>query len=328
MAESISYEINDAISRLKELGAKRVFIQYPEGIKRRILDVVSSLEKEGIETVLCLESTWGACDIREYEAGLFKCDAMLHIGHSDYGVKTKMPIVYMDWFTDVPVEPVLEKNFDRIEKFNSFGLVTSIQFARLVEPARKFLESRGKKVHTYKSQKYEGQILGCRHGAGLEVEGNVDAFICISAGRFYGLGLALQTDKPMLNLDLERMTIEDMSSFKKKIQKVAAWNISALKDANKVGFIVSWKRGQMFGSPFILKKKLEKQGKKVFVFAVDELSIPKIEGLKVDALVNFACPRIGTDDLEKYKVPIVNYVELMKQAADDRMITRSYEKTQ
>lgn len=174
------------------------------------------------------------------------------------------------------------------------------------------MEKRGKKVFTYKSQKYEGQILGCRHGAGLEVEGDVDAFICISAGKFYGLGLALETDKPMLNLDLERMSIESMDTFKKKIQSLIAWNLATLKEARRVGLAVSWKKGQMFGSPFIIKKKLEDEGKEVFVFAVDELSIPKLEGLKLDAIVNFMCPRVGTDDLDKYKIPIVNYSQLMK----------------
>jgi len=177
---------------------------------------------------------------------------------------------------------------------------------------KNFLEKRGKKVFTYKSQKYEGQILGCRHGAGLEVEGDVDAFICISAGKFYGLGLALETDKPMLNLDLERMSIESMDTFKKKIQSLIAWNLATLKEARRVGLAVSWKKGQMFGSPFIIKKKLEDEGKEVFVFAVDELSIPKLEGLKLDAIVNFMCPRVGTDDLDKYKIPIVNYSQLMK----------------
>ena len=53
-------------------------------------------------------------------------------------------------------------------------------------------------------------------------------------------------------------------------------------------------------------------GKEVFVFAFDELSLPKLEGLKVDAMISFGCPRIATDDLEKYKVPFVNFTELIR----------------
>jgi 2-(3-amino-3-carboxypropyl)histidine synthase len=308
-------QLEKVIAELKKMHAKRVFVQYPEGIKRKIQETASILEKEGIETVLCLEYTYGACDVREYEAGLLDCDAILHVGHEDFGVKTKLPVFYVDWFIEADPIIALEKNFKQLEKYKTIGIVTSVQFVHMMDPVRKWLESHGKKVLSSKHQQYEGQMLGCRVGAGKQVEDEVDCFLCIGAGKFYGLGLALETDKPMLNLDIEMNKIHDMEDTKKKIQKITAWNLSALKDARRVGLLVTWKRGQMFGSPFLIKKKLEGQGKEVFVFAFDELSIPKLEGLKVDAMVSFGCPRIATDDLEKYKVPFVNFTDLLKQNA-------------
>jgi len=305
-------QLEKVVAELKKMRARRVFIQYPEGIKRKIQETASVLEKEGIETVLCLEYTYGACDVREYEAGLLKCDAILHIGHEDFGVKTKIPVFYVDWFIEADPTIALEKNFKQLEKYGTIGIVTSVQFVHMMDPVRKWLEAHGKKVLSSKHQQYEGQMLGCRVGAGKQVEDEVDCFLCIGAGKFYGLGLALETDKPMLNLDIEMNRIHDMEDTKKKIQKITAWNLSALKDARRVGLLVTWKRGQMFGSPFLIKKKLEKQGKEVFVFAFDELSIPKLEGLKVDAMVSFGCPRIATDDLEKYKVPFVNFTDLLR----------------
>ena len=59
-----------------------------------------------------------------------------------------------------------------------------------------------------------------------------------------------------------------------------------------------------------MKNKLEKIGKKVYLLAFDEVSPEKLEGLKLDFLINCACPRIGIDDLRKFKIPIVNYEEL------------------
>lgn len=306
-------QLEKVIAELKRTGAKRVFIQYPEGIKRRIHETASDLQKEGIESVVCLETTFGACDVREDEARRLNCDAILHIGHEDFGVKTKLPVFYVDWFIEANPIPALEKNFDKLKKYEKIGLVTSVQFVHMMEPVRKWLETRGKKVFSAKHQQYEGQMLGCRVGAGKLVEDKVDCFLCIGAGKFYGLGLTLETDKPVLNLDIEMNKIHDMEETKRKIQKITAWNLSALKDARRVGLLVSWKRGQMFGSPFIVKKKLEKQGKEVFIFAMDEFSIPKLEGLKVDAMISFGCPRIATDDLEKYKIPLVNFTELMKE---------------
>lgn len=305
-------QLADVIKDLKKRGYKRVLIQYPEGIKRRIQETASELERSGIEAVLCLEYTYGACDVRDHEAELLKCDALLHVGHEDFGVRSKFPIYYVDWFIEADPLICLEKNFKQLEKYRRIGLVTSVQFVHMMKPVREWLEARGKKCFSSTHQQYEGQMLGCRVGAGKKVEDEVDCFLCIGAGKFYGLGLALETDKPMLNLDIEMNRIHDMEDVKRKIQKISAWNLSALKDAKRVGLLVTWKRGQMFGSPYIIKKRLEKMGKEVFIFAFDELSIPKLEGLKVDAMVSFGCPRIATDDLEKYRVPFVNFTDLIK----------------
>jgi 2-(3-amino-3-carboxypropyl)histidine synthase len=304
--------LEDVVKDLKKRGFKRVFVQYPEGIKRKMLDFSRELEREGIEPVLCLEYTYGACDLREHEAGLMRCDALLHVGHEDFGVKAKLPVYYVDWFIDADPIGCLEKNFGQLKKYKNIGLVTSVQFVHMMRPVREWLEAHGKKCFSATHQQYEGQMLGCRVGAGKMVEEKVDCFLCIGAGKFYGLGLALETDKPMLNLDIEMNKIHDMEDVKRKIQKVTAWNLSAVKDAKRVGLLVTWKRGQMFGSPYVVKRLLEKRGKEVFVFAFDELSIPKLEGLKVDAMVSFGCPRIATDDLDKYKVPFINFTELVK----------------
>jgi 2-(3-amino-3-carboxypropyl)histidine synthase len=114
----------------------------------------------------------------------------------------------------------------------------------------------------------------------------------------------------MLNLDLEKKTIESLEQKKRKIEKIIAWNKSALKDAKRVGVLVSWKLGQL-KSTFDVKKKLEKEGKEVFILAMDEITPEKMEGLKLDALVNCACPRVGIDDLERYKIPVVNFTEIV-----------------
>lgn len=57
-----------AVKKLKKMKAKRVFIQFPEGLKLSIQNISEDLEKEGFETVLCLEKTYGACDVRDDEA--------------------------------------------------------------------------------------------------------------------------------------------------------------------------------------------------------------------------------------------------------------------
>ncbi len=304
-------ELRESIIKLKELGVKRVLIQFPEGLKLRIQDIVKEVEKNGIEAFISLEPTYGACDIREDEGKRLGCQAILHIGHSFFGVNSELPVIYVDYFLNGNPIPILKKELLKIEHYKKIGLVTSVQFVKLLPKVRKFLETKGKQIFIGKSplEKFEGQMLGCRTGAGKALESKVDAFLCITAGKFYGLGLALDTDKPILNLDLETREINSLDEIKKRIQKIVAWNKSLLKDAKRVGFLISWKRGQRFGNPSKLKEKLEKEGKEVYMLAMDEVSQHKLEGLKLDILINFSCPRLGTDDLERIKIPMLNYYD-------------------
>ncbi|MHC4752773.1 MAG: diphthamide biosynthesis enzyme Dph2 [Planctomycetota bacterium] len=294
-----------AMKKLKDYEAKRVFVQYPEGIKLKIQRIAKSLESDGFEVVVCTEPCFGACDIRDYEAARLGCDTILHIGHEDYGAHSDLPVVFWEFFIPSDPTPILEKEFSKLEPYERIGLATSIQFVDTIGKVKKFLESKGKTVVTHTALQHAGQILGCHLEAATKIEPDVDVFLCISAGKFYGLGLVMKTDKPMLCLDLERGEIFDLMDFKKKVQKIIAWNKSKFEDALKVAILASWKRGQT-KLPFELKKKLEARGKEVYIFAMDEITPEKLMGLKIDVAINLACPRIGIDDLERYKIPILN----------------------
>ncbi|MCK4714410.1 MAG: diphthamide synthesis protein, partial [Candidatus Aenigmarchaeota archaeon] len=88
------------LKKLKSLKAKKVFVQIPEGLKTRALEISGFLDKEGFETVTCVEPCFGACDLRDSEAKRLGCDALLHIGHTDFGLKTALPVVYEEWQLD------------------------------------------------------------------------------------------------------------------------------------------------------------------------------------------------------------------------------------
>ncbi len=206
--------MEEAIKELKRLKAKRVFIQYPEGIKKKIQDIAKRLEKEGFETIICLQECYGACDIRDEEASRVECDVILHIGHEPVVRDTKLPVVYWEYFLDVDPLPALEKQFDKLKDYHKIGLITSLQFVKTVPIVKQYLEKRGKKVFVHKSLQYPGQVLGCRLDAGKAIDDKVDCFLCISAGKFYGEGGLIYLNKPIFNLDLERNEIYDMIHIK------------------------------------------------------------------------------------------------------------------
>ena len=297
--------MKEAIEKLKKMKAKRVFVQFPEGLTLRIQDIVKELERNGLEVVTCLERCFGACDVREDDAKTLGCDVILHIGHERF-LDTKFPVVYWEYFIEEDAIHTLEKELDKLKDYKKIGLVTSIQFVKMIPDIKYFLEKNGKEAFAYKSLQYPGQVLGCNLDAAKKIEDKVDCFLCISAGEFYAAGIVLITERPVFALDLEKREIRSLDEFKRKTQKIIAWNKDKLKDAKRVGLLVSWKQGQFKSNFFDLKIKLEKDRKEVYVLAFDEIAPEKMEGLKLDFLINFGCPRIGIDDLPKYKLPMLN----------------------
>ena len=88
-------ELENLVKELKEKNVRRVFIQIPEGLKTRVKEICEIFEKNKIEYLLSLEPTYGACDIKDEEAIRFSCEALIHIGHTNFGVKTKLSTYYV-----------------------------------------------------------------------------------------------------------------------------------------------------------------------------------------------------------------------------------------
>jgi len=291
----------DIIEELKKKGVKRIFIQYPEGLKLRIQSIVKKIEDNGFDVVICCESCYGACDIRDYEAERLGCDAILHIGHSDLKIKSKIPVIYWEYFYTVDPIPILKKEIKKLGKFKRIGLITSVQFVKATEKVKNYLKSIGKEVYIHKSLEYPGQILGCNVDAAKKIENKIDCFLYVGAGKFHPIGVVVNTEKPVYSLDLEKNKLYSLETERKKWLKKRAWYDSELEDAKKIGIIVCWKKGQeKISEARKLKKELENKGKEVCILAFDDFKKEKIQGLKFDVLVNLACPRLN-DEIMSWK---------------------------
>jgi 2-(3-amino-3-carboxypropyl)histidine synthase len=304
-------EFGEILNELKNKKIKRIFIQIAEGLKSKAKEIVDFFEKEGFETILSIEPTYGACDIKDEEALRFNCQAIIHIGHSSFGVKSKLPIYFIHYIFDIKEEKI-EKFKEEIKKikYKKIGIVTSLQYVKYANEIEKILKENNFEVFKSKTLEYEAQILGCNVSSAKNVENFVEAFLVITEGKFYPVGLLLNTEKPIFVFDLEKEEIYEISSLREKYRKIIAWNYVKFKEAKEIGLLVSWKKGQMFFDPFKIKKELEKRGKKVYIFVADEIVSEKLIGIDVDCLVNLACPRIF-DDIERYKIPFINYIDLI-----------------
>lgn len=292
LSKEQNFEIKKAIRKNK---TKRVLIQIPEGLKTKAQEISKEIENFGVEVVILADPCYGACDIPDYQASLLECDLIIHFGHSSFGLKSKIPIIYIPYESDMDVLRILEK--DDI-KHKKIGIVTTIQHLHKLNEIKDFLEKQGKEVFI------GGQILGCKLENVKKIENNVDCILYIGSGKFHALGILKTTEKPVLHLDIENRKIIGLSKERREMTKRKLLKESKLDYAKKVGILVSTKKGQLNKNVFNLKKKLENEGKEVWILAMDYISPEKILGMKFDVLVNTACPRIE-DDLV-FKETVIN----------------------
>ena len=304
------------ISSLKQkLGtAKRVYLQAPEGLKTRILGMASALEKEGVEVVVGCDPTYGACDLRDKEAKELGCDLLIHIGHSTFGIKACLPVVYEPYPLESDAIPLLKKHLPALESYTTISLVTTVQFASALPEATAFLEEAGKTVLFAKQvrNQQEGLLLGCDWSAALPLQDQVDCFLYIGSGKFHPLGLARMTDRPVLGIDLETGEFTNYREEKMRLEKIKAFHIAQAQESERFGILVSMKEGQrFFAKARELKRVLEEKGKRAWILVMDEVSPAKIAGMKLDVLVNCGCPRID-EDFTLFKKPILNPQDVPK----------------
>jgi 2-(3-amino-3-carboxypropyl)histidine synthase len=296
---------------MKRRKARRVLVQLPEGLKTQAQEIARNLEKSCAEILLSVETCYGACDILDREAKSLGCDLIIHFGHSEMLGKTQVPVIYEEFRIQFDPVSLLEKNIKDLEPYRKICLLTTLQFLDSLEPARKFLESRGKTILIGKPKlaKYPGQILGCDHSAAVQ---GSDCFLFIGSGRFHPLGVSLGVEKPVLFLDYESGKLEDLEKEKFRLMKIRAANLEKSRDSKNFGILVSTKQGQ--GSLAIAEKaksELEKKGRQAWILVAGEFTSEKILGLKLDCLVDCACPRLA-EDTPLFRKPIIRPEDVTK----------------
>jgi 2-(3-amino-3-carboxypropyl)histidine synthase len=295
------------VQEIRKRKARRVLLQLPDGLRMQAQEIAKAIEKSGAEVLLSIATCYGACDILDREAKSIGCDLIIHVGHSEMLGKTQVPVIYEEYRMDFDPVPLIEKNLKGLEPFKRVCLLTTLQFLDSLEKAKKFLESKGKIVLIGKPKvaKYPGQVLGCDQSAAKSVESQCDCFLFMGSGRFHSLGVAMSVEKPVLFLDFENGKMENLEKEKFRLMKIRAAQLEKAKEARNFGILVSTKPGQ--GSLSLAekaKRELEKKGKSAWILVAGEFTPEKLMGLKIDCLVDCACPRIG-EDTSLFKKPII-----------------------
>ncbi|XP_053595321.1 2-(3-amino-3-carboxypropyl)histidine synthase subunit 1 isoform X2 [Microplitis demolitor] len=186
LPENYNFEIHKTIWRIRELKAKRVALQMPEGLliyATTIADIIQDFTEA--ETVIMGDVTYGACCVDDFTARALNIHLLIHYGHSclipidqTQGIK----VLYI--FVDIKIDTAhcidcLKATLPVITKI---ALVSTIQFAGTLQVIAKEMRNGGYETTVPQSKPLSpGEILGC---TAPQIR-CADALIYIGDGRFH-----------------------------------------------------------------------------------------------------------------------------------------------
>jgi len=310
---SYEFSLDGAIKKIRKSGAKRVALQFPDGLKRQSVGIAKKIEKEtGAAVIISGENCFGACDI---DGGArSKADILLHFGHSPISKENKT--VFIDVHSALDIKHVLGEAVKKLDG-EKVGLITTAQHLHKLDEAREILESVGKKVVVGSAKgriKHAGQILGCNFSSARI---DCDELLYIGSGDFHPLGAALATRKKVIVADPYLCEVRIVGHDKILRERWAV--IARAQDAKSFGILVSTKKGQSrMKLAVCLKNMAVERGYSAHLVTMNDITPEKLMAFDFDAWVSTACPRVAIDDRAKFGKPVLTPAEFEILMGDRR----------
>ncbi|XP_010266635.1 PREDICTED: diphthamide biosynthesis protein 1 [Nelumbo nucifera] len=318
LPSNYNFEVHKCIWRILSSGAKRVALQFPEGLLMYSL-VLSDIFKDFAKVDDCFilgDVTYGACCIDDFSATALNVDLLIHYGHSCLIPidSTKVPSLYV--FVEIKIDVdrlinTIRLNVDTLAT-KKIALAGTIQFSAAIRAAKPALESAGFEVLIPQSKPLSaGEVLGCT--APTIHRDVADAVIFVADGRFHleafmiaNPGVrAFRYDPYIGILFLEEYDHAGMKEARKNA-------IIKAREAMSWGIVLGTLGRQ--GNPRILDRlqnRMREKGLSWTVILMSEISQTRIAlfGDSVDAWVQIACPRLSIDWGESFSKPLLTPFE-------------------
>jgi 2-(3-amino-3-carboxypropyl)histidine synthase len=279
-----------------------VALNGPEPLLPKIQKVSENIEREfNITSYIIGERSWGSCDLNTQAADLLGADILFNIGHTisleNFGEKVFM----INAFDTICFDTIATKCASELKgRYKTISLVTDSQHLHQINVVKRIFEENGYKVELGKGrgQLNDAQVFGCEFHPVHKIKDNIEAFIFLGQSRFHSIGIALSTEKPTFMLDPYFEEFTQINEEAEIIKKRAILAIYKALDARTIGIIIGLKEGQFAKIKALeFKKELNKLGMNIQLLALSEISNEKLENFRgIDAFVQVACPRLGTDN--------------------------------
>lgn len=301
LPRNYSFEIPKTIHRIRTSGAKKVALQFPEGLllfATTISDILTQF-CPGIETLIMGDVTYGACCIDDYTARALGCDLLVHYAHSCLIPVDVTTIKTLYIFVDITIDTAhliasLERNFT---PGKTIAVVGTIQFNATLHGIKPTLERAGFRVLIPQIMPLsKGEILGCT--SPQLASGEVDILLYLGDGRFHLESAmihnptipAYRYDPYSRKLSRETYEHDEMHTLRRDA-------INSAKKAKRWGIILGSLGRQ--GNPHTMKmieNHLNERGIPFINLLLSEIFPGKLAMMSdVECWVQIACPRLSID---------------------------------
>ena len=314
------YQLEEAriVEEIRKRGARRIMLQMPEGLKPAGFQLAKLIEKEaGVEVFVSGDPCYGACDLALYPKKHVEADLLIHLGHAEIpGEFPDENVFFVEARSNASIDVPMMQAVNMLESEHSIGLASNIQHIHQLPRAKEILEEHEKEVLIGRPSgwlKYPGQVLGCDYGSVRAIGEKAEAIVVLSGGNFHALGIPLATGKRTIVVDPFQQIAKDMTEICKTLLRKRWANIEKFKVAKRIGIIVGLKSSQMnIALARRLKSLLEQNGQLTILISASEVIPETLESFTdLEAYVEISCPRISTDDQERYRKPVLNPEEVM-----------------
>lgn len=329
--KGFDFEIERIKQEIVKNEAKRVLLQFPEGLKPEAPRIAAAVEKVGALPIISADPCYGACDIASSEAELLRVDLIVHFGHAQRLKHVQIPTLYVEARATIAIESAIEKSIPLLGKWSKIGVATTVQHIQTLDQIRETLVRAGKTVVIGDAGRavYAGQVTGCDYSNVKSLASDVEAFLFVGGGKFHALGIALSTSKPTIIADPYQNKAYQINCEAEKIVKQRWMSVEEAEKAKIFGIIVGLKPGQShLDKGLSLKEKIEKVGKVAYLFAIREVTPEALlEFPTVDAFINTACPRISIEASSKFSKPVLTLDEanvVFGESSWENLLTKGF----
>ncbi|EED15477.1 diphthamide biosynthesis protein, putative [Talaromyces stipitatus ATCC 10500] len=301
LPKNYSFEIPKTIHRIRTLGAKRVALQFPEGLllfATTISDILTEF-CDGVETLIMGDVTYGACCIDDYTARALGCDLLVHYAHSCLIPVDVTTIKTLYIFVDISIDTshliaTLERNF---QPGKTIATVGTIQFNATLHGLKPVLERAGFKVVIPQIMPLsKGEILGCTSPQLSDKE--IDYLLYLGDGRFHLESAMIHNPKiPAYRYDPYSRVLSRETYEHEEMHTLRRDAIKSASSARKWGIILGSLGRQ--GNPHtmsLIESHLRRKNIPFVNLLLSEIFPGKLASMPdVECWVQVACPRLSID---------------------------------